>query len=91
MDEEVAFADPLSYAEDIPYESQVDLVATTAKSDRLKERIGNRIYLIEDALTKKRRRLDEEIQEDIEEPNESMIEEDMAGRVHALPFYGLWE
>lgn len=53
MDEEVALADPLSYADDVPYENQLDFETTTAKSDGLKERIGNRIYLIEDALTKK--------------------------------------
>ncbi|GJJ07686.1 hypothetical protein Clacol_001891 [Clathrus columnatus] len=82
MDDETSFADPLSYDDDVPYEEQIEPM--TLKSDDLKQRIGSRIYLLEDALTKKRKRLTDDVQEVQEEQelDETIIEEDMAGRIY---------
>lgn len=110
MDEETPLADPLSYSEDVPYEDQTEPAVTNSKSDGLKGRIGNRIYLLEHALPKvvlfresfgsiimvliyfsmQRKWLDDALQED-EELDKTLLEEDMAGRICALPSYGPWE
>jgi hypothetical protein len=43
----------LSYADDVPYEAQMSDTVEQETSVSLKKRIGNRIYPIEDSMSKK--------------------------------------
>ena len=54
MDEDIPPKDePLSYADDVPYDAQMSDTTEQEQSISLKKRIGNRIYLIEDSMSKK--------------------------------------
>lgn len=54
MDEDIPPAnDSLSYADDVPYETQLPDLMEQETAASLKKRIGNRIYLLEDSLSKK--------------------------------------
>ncbi|KAF8529261.1 hypothetical protein BU17DRAFT_80462 [Hysterangium stoloniferum] len=84
MADEAGFADPLSY-DDTPYERQV--LDDSATETSLKERIGNRIYLFEDSLSKKRKRVDDD--EDKAEEETSVADNaDIPYRPNALLLQG---
>ncbi|KIJ26020.1 hypothetical protein M422DRAFT_785342, partial [Sphaerobolus stellatus SS14] len=86
MEEDNAYAEALSYAEDVPYEAQLDstdigeeLGAEETALD-LKKRIGKRIYLLEDALTKRRKHTDMEENAGVDE------EDDLPRNTADLPY-----
>lgn len=54
MDEDTpSMNDSLSYAEDVPYEAQLSDPTGQESNVSLKKRIGQRIYLLEDTMSKK--------------------------------------
>jgi hypothetical protein len=54
MDEDFpSAADPLSYAVDVPYEAQLSKPMETERMASLDNRIGKRIYLLEDSISRK--------------------------------------